>query len=69
MINTIQIVHLVYLISSALIIFGLKQMSSPKTARAGMVLARNAMIAAVIVTLFLPEIKQSLNYLLMLSHL
>lgn len=65
MINTIQIVHIVYLISSALIIFGLKQMSSPKTARSGMVLARNAMIAAVIVTLFLPEIKYTLNYLLM----
>ncbi len=65
MINTIQIVHFVYLISSALIIFGLKQMSSPKTARAGMVLARNAMIAAVIVTLFLPEVKHGLNYFLM----
>ncbi len=65
MINSIQIVHLVYLISSALTIMGLKKMSSPTTARAGMVMARNAMIAAVIVTLFLPEIKNNINYLLM----
>ncbi len=45
------ITNLVYLLSAALFIFGLKRLSSPKTARRGNQLAMLAMLLAVVITL------------------
>ncbi|MDR4509681.1 MAG: NAD(P)(+) transhydrogenase (Re/Si-specific) subunit beta [Candidatus Brocadiaceae bacterium] len=47
-----SIITLSYLVSSVLFILGLKQLSSPKTARSGNMLATAAMFIAVVVTLF-----------------
>lgn len=44
--------HIAYLISAVLFIFGLKLLSSPKTARKGNILASFAMFIAILVTLF-----------------
>ncbi len=44
--------YLVYLVSSVLFIFGIKKLSSPKTARQGNALASIGMLLAIIVTLF-----------------
>ena len=46
------IVYMVYLIASVLFIFGIKKLSSPKTARNGNALASLGMLLAVVVTLF-----------------
>jgi NAD(P) transhydrogenase subunit beta len=45
------IIALAYLLSSILFILGLKNLSSPKTARRGNLLAMTAMLIAIIVTL------------------
>ena len=45
------IVYIVYLIASVLFIFGIKKLSSPKTARKGNALASLGMLLAVVVTL------------------
>lgn len=45
-------VHLVYLLCAILFVFGLKMLSSPRTARTGNILAGVAMLLAIIVTLF-----------------
>ena len=50
------IIALAYLLSSILFIFGLKGLSSPKTARRGNLLAMTAMLIAIIVTLTKNEI-------------
>ena len=47
-----SIVQLIYLVAAALFIFGLKAMSSPRTARRGMLMAAAAMASAMIGTLF-----------------
>ena len=46
------IITLAYLLSSILFIFGIKNLSSPKTARRGNMLAMVAMLIAIVVTLF-----------------
>lgn len=48
----VTITNLVYLFSAALFIFGLKKLSSPKTARNGNLLAMLGMLLAVVITLF-----------------
>ncbi|HEX5353838.1 MAG TPA: NAD(P)(+) transhydrogenase (Re/Si-specific) subunit beta [Rhodanobacteraceae bacterium] len=48
------IVDAIYFIAAVLFILGLKRMSSPRTARAGIVWAGAGMAAAIIVTFFLP---------------
>ncbi len=50
------IIALAYLLSSILFILGLKNLSSPKTARRGNQLAMSAMLIAIIVTLTKNEI-------------
>lgn len=60
-----NIIHFVYLLTAALLIFGLRQMSSPKTARSGIVSAGWGMLIAIVITFFLPTIQGSTNYLLM----
>lgn len=47
----ITITHIAYLISASLFIMGLKNLSSPKTARRGNLLAMLAMLLAIVVTL------------------
>ncbi len=47
-------IQTVYFIAAIVFILGLKQMSSPKTARKGVVLAGWGMLAAVAVTFFTP---------------
>ncbi len=53
---SIQAVNLVYIISAALFIFGLKQLGSPATAVRGNMLSAVAMVIAILVTLFNNEI-------------
>ncbi|HET6907521.1 MAG TPA: NAD(P)(+) transhydrogenase (Re/Si-specific) subunit beta, partial [Rhodanobacteraceae bacterium] len=48
------IVDAVYFIAAVLFIWGLKRMSSPRTARRGIVWAGIGMAAAILVTFFLP---------------
>lgn len=50
------LIQLTYLVASALFIFGLKAMSSPKTARNGMLMAAAGMGAAMLGTLFDPQV-------------
>ena len=45
------IINLVYVISAALFIFGLKLLGHPSTARKGNLLSANAMFIAIVVTL------------------
>lgn len=49
-----HVIQAAYFITAALFIFGLRQMSSPKTARRGILWAGAAMGLAVIVTFFMP---------------
>ncbi|MFA7289959.1 MAG: NAD(P)(+) transhydrogenase (Re/Si-specific) subunit beta, partial [Melioribacteraceae bacterium] len=46
------IIEIAYLVSSILFIFGIKQLSSPKTARNGNFLSSLGMFIAIVVTLF-----------------
>ena len=55
---SIQAVNLVYIISAALFIFGLKQLGSPATAVRGNMLSAIAMVVAILVTLLNQEIAQ-----------
>lgn len=50
------IVEIVYFIATIIFIIGLKKMSSPVTARQGIVWAGYAMVAATVATLFLPSV-------------
>jgi H+-translocating NAD(P) transhydrogenase subunit beta len=54
--NIIIVIQLIYLSAAALFIFGLKAMSSPRTARRGMLMAAAAMAAAMGGTLLDPRI-------------
>ena len=56
----------VYLITAALLIYGLREMASPKTARRGIVVAGVGMLVAVMITFLLPSIHGWVNYGLML---
>ena len=59
-----NIIQIIYFITAILLIIGIRQMSSPKTARGGIVLAGWGMLVAVIATLFLPQIQGLVNYVL-----
>ncbi len=59
-----HIINLAYLISALLFIAGLRQMSSPKTARTGIWLAGVGMLAAVVATFMHPQVQS--NHLLIL---
>src|SRR3989338_1461864 len=48
------IIEIVYFLTAVLFIIGLKRMSSPKTARSGIVWAGGAMLLAVVATFFWP---------------
>ena len=53
---SVQAVNLIYIISAALFIFGLKQLGSPATAVRGNMLSAIAMVVAIVVTLFNEQI-------------
>jgi len=58
-------IHIVYLATAFFLIYGLREMSSPKTATRGIVSAGYGMLIAVLITFFLPSIQGNTNYLLM----
>ncbi|MDN5865708.1 MAG: NAD(P)(+) transhydrogenase (Re/Si-specific) subunit beta, partial [Gammaproteobacteria bacterium] len=62
-------VQAAYFIAAVLFIVGLKQMSSPKTARGGFYLAGLGMLIAVIATFFLPGVGGVTNIILILVAL
>ena len=54
--STVQnVTQLSYLVAAALFILGLKRMSSPRTARGGIIWAGYGMLVAVFATFFLPD--------------
>ncbi|NNJ88333.1 MAG: NAD(P)(+) transhydrogenase (Re/Si-specific) subunit beta [Eudoraea sp.] len=59
----ITAINLVYLIGATSFVIGLKQMSSPDTARKGNVLATFGMVIAILATLFIPITDAPNNYL------
>jgi NAD(P) transhydrogenase subunit beta len=62
-------VDITYFVTAFIFIYGLKQMSSPVTARGGIVIAGMAMVAATLITFGVPQIHLALdiNMILMLS--
>jgi NAD(P) transhydrogenase subunit beta len=62
-------VDITYFVTAFIFIYGLKQMSSPVTARGGIVLAGIAMLAATLITFGVPQIHLAfdLNMILMLT--
>jgi len=62
-------VDITYFVTAFIFIYGLKQMSSPVTARGGIVIAGIAMVAATLITFGVPQIHLALdiNMILMLS--
>ena len=62
-------VDITYFVTAFIFIYGLKQMSSPVTARGGIVLAGIAMVAATLITFGVPQIHLAfdINMILMLS--
>ncbi len=59
------LVQIAYLLAAVLFILGLKAMSSPKTARRGIVWAGAGMVLATVVTFFKPDLHGTSNYVLM----
>ena len=49
---SLELINLFYIVATVLFIFGLKQLSSPATARQGNLLSAGGMLLAVVVTLF-----------------
>lgn len=59
-------IQLIYLVTAILLIVGIRQMASVKTAQKGVMVAGWGMWLAVLVTFFSPEIHGKLNYVLMI---
>ncbi len=62
-------VNLLYIISVTLLIFGLRRLSSPATARSGNFIAASGMGIAIVTTIFFPIPGASNNYLIILISL
>ncbi len=62
-------IDLLYIVSTVLLIIGLRKLSSPATARKGNILAAYGMGLAILVTLFVPVQNDQGNYLLILIAL
>jgi NAD(P) transhydrogenase subunit beta len=60
------VIQLVYLVTAFLLILGIKKMSSPKTARNGIIVAGWAVLIAILITFFMPQIHGASNYGLMI---
>lgn len=61
-----NVISLVYLITAFLLIVGLRQMSSPKTAKGGIMIAGWGMLVAVLITFLIPTIHGLNNYILII---
>src|SRR5579872_2495154 len=61
-----SIIHLTYIATAILLILGLRKMSLVKTAKDGIILAGWGMLAAIVITFFVPEIHGKFNYALMI---
>ncbi|MBS0289588.1 MAG: NAD(P)(+) transhydrogenase (Re/Si-specific) subunit beta [Proteobacteria bacterium] len=57
----------IYLITAIILIMGIRKMSSPKTAKNGITYAGWGMLAAILVTFLVPEIRGVWNHLLILT--
>lgn len=62
-----MIIQLCYLVTAVLLILGIRAMSSPKTAKQGILVAGWGMLIAIIVTLFLPSLNGQMNYALIIA--
>jgi H+-translocating NAD(P) transhydrogenase subunit beta len=60
------VINVAYFVAAILFIVGLKQMSSPTTARRGIVWAGVGMVLATVVTFAHPEVHGTVNYLLII---
>ncbi|MGD9592516.1 MAG: NAD(P)(+) transhydrogenase (Re/Si-specific) subunit beta [Candidatus Berkiella sp.] len=60
-------IQVVYLVTAIILILGIRKMSSPKTAKQGITYAGWGMMAAILITFLLPEIKGTLNHVLILA--
>ncbi|MDN5871278.1 MAG: NAD(P)(+) transhydrogenase (Re/Si-specific) subunit beta [Nitrococcus sp.] len=60
------VIELCYFAAAVLFILGLKGMSSPRTARKGIVWAGIGMVIATLATFFHPDIQHAVNYLLII---
>ncbi|MGE3319763.1 MAG: NAD(P)(+) transhydrogenase (Re/Si-specific) subunit beta [Candidatus Berkiella sp.] len=61
-----SLLQLIYLITAFILIVGLRQMSSPKTAQKGVTLAGIGMLVAILITFFSPQIHGFGNYSIMI---
>jgi len=61
-----NLLQFIYLITAFILIVGLRQMSSPKTAKHGITIAGIGMLTAIIVTFFSPQIDGLSNYAIMI---
>lgn len=59
-------IQVVYLVTAIVLILGIRKMSSPKTAKQGITYAGWGMLAAILITFLLPEIKGISNHVLIL---
>ena len=55
---SLETVNLLYAVSAVLLVFGIKQLSSPRTARQGNFVAAAGMAIAVGITLFHPDVEK-----------
>ncbi len=61
-----NLLQLIYLVTAFILIVGLRQMSSPKTAKNGITLAGAGMLVAIVITFFSPQIQGFGNYSIMI---
>lgn len=61
-----NLLQFIYLITAFILIVGLRQMSSPKTAQKGVTLAGIGMLGAILITFFSPQIHGFGNYTIMI---
>ncbi len=62
-----NLIQPIYLATALILILGIRKMSSPKTAKNGIKYAGWGMLAAILVTFFVPEIKGAWNYILIIA--
>ncbi len=61
-----NIIQFIYLITAFLLILGLRRMSSPKTAKNGIILAGWGMLVAILITFLVPDLHGIINFELMI---
>lgn len=61
-----NIIQIIYLLTAFLLILGLRKMSSPKTAKNGIILAGWGMLVAILITFAVPDIHGVINFELMI---